>query len=746
MTRRYTLLLPILFCLPAAPALAQTAIGGGACTSSTLNGTYEFLLSGRQVTASGTTSKLFQGVGAAVFDGLSHVTLTVTANIVSTSQAFGTPLVYSGTYSLQSNCVGSISITGGDTGSFTVEAYSIDSTTLQAKAFSVIGSDATYAYNGSGNAQPATCPTTLSGVHEFNGNGSSLSGISVTGVVDVAGVLQFDGQGNVTANWVQVSNLATTNIMATGTYTVNSTCMASATLTDTTNNKYVVSVSIYSTAPDFTLTVASPQAIIDGSGSAAQVTTPAACTASMLTGTYELTFGGRVSPGGIVTKLLSSDGAATFDGLGKVTFSVTANAINGSQVFGTPVTYSGTYSVQSNCQGAINLTSGDTATLALVAYSIDATTGQAKNFTMVGADSTYAYTGSGSVQPSACAVSTLSGTWPFSATGNSLSGSTITGVLDIAGEVQFDGQGNVTANWTQASNTAMTNVSATGTYSVTGACLGSITLTDTANNKYAGPVSVYGALSANFEWVPANPQLVFTGTGRAAFGNPGQAVVNGASFVAAETPAGSLFSIFGSNLATKVGQSTSVPWLTTLLTTTVTVNGELAPLYYVGPNQIDAQMPEDIKPGLATLVVKDGSSTSNAVAVMIPATGTPGIIVYGNNRAVVVNQDGSVNSPTSPAKVGDTLVAYFLGGGPVTSAAALVTGAATPGTMSPVTGTYSVTVSGNTAAVNYVGLTYNFVGLYQVNFVVPKVDAGDHPLVLTISGQASNNPLIAVSN
>ena len=124
MTRRYTLLLPILFCLPAAPALAQTAIGGGACTSSTLNGTYEFLLSGRQVTASGTTSKLFQGVGAAVFDGLSHVTLTVTANIVSTSQAFGTPLVYSGTYSLQSNCVGSISITGGDTGSFTVEAYS----------------------------------------------------------------------------------------------------------------------------------------------------------------------------------------------------------------------------------------------------------------------------------------------------------------------------------------------------------------------------------------------------------------------------------------------------------------------------------------------------------------------------------------------------------------------------------------------------------------------------------------------
>ena len=38
------------------------------------------------------------------------------------------------------------------------------------------------------------------------------------------------------------------------------------------------------------------------------------------------------------------------------------------------------------------------------------------------------------------------------------------------------------------------------------------------------------------------------------------------------------------------------------------------------------------------------------------------------------------------------------------------------------------------------------MGLYQANFIVPKVAAGDHPLVITISGQSSNNPLIAVSN
>jgi len=740
MKRRYTTLLPILFCLPAAPVLAQPAIGSSPCNSSTLNGTYELILSGRQVATTGAISKLFQAVGTATFDGLSKVTFTMTANTVTTSQSFGAPLVYSGTYSLQSNCLGAISIAGGDTGTFTLESFN------GGKTFAVIGSDATYAYNGTGNAQPATCPTTLSGVHEFNGTGNSLSGATVSGVLDVAGVLQFDGQGNATANWTQVSNLTTTTVTATGTYSLNSGCLASVSLTDTANNKYSASLSIYSTAPAFALAVTSPQLLFDGSGAAAQPATGGGCAASMLNGTYEFNLGGRLVTAGIVTKILAADGAATFDGLSKVTFTLTSNAVNGSQAFGTQVVYSGTYSLQSNCQGSINITGGDTATFAMVAYSIDAATQQARAFTLVGTDATYAYNGGGNVQPSACAASTLSGTWPFSGTGNSLSGSSNTGVVDIAGLLQFDGQGNVTANWTQASNTATANVTATGTYTVTAACLGTLTLTDTASNKYAGSVSIYGAAAGNFEWVTTDPALIFTGIGRVANVNPGQAVDNAASGLPNETPAGSIFSIYGVDLATGIGQPTSVPLPTTLLTTTVTINGEPAPLFYLSPGQINAQMPEDIKPGVATVIVKNGSATSNAVAVIIPATGTPGTFVYGSNRAIVQNQDLSLNSPTAPAKVGDVLTVYFTGGGPVNAAGTLVTGAPTPGGLSPVSGTNTVKVSGVDATVTYMGLTPGSIGLYQADFVVPKVAAGDHPLVITISGQASNNPLIAVSN
>jgi uncharacterized protein (TIGR03437 family) len=745
MKSRFALLLPVLFCLPVMPAFAQTAIGGGTCTSSVLSGTYELLLTGHQTSANGAASKAFQGVGTAAFDGLSKVTFTLTANTVTTSQSFGTPLVYSGTYSLQSNCVGTISITTGDTATFNVEALSVSSSTGLASSFALTGSDATYAYSGSGNSQPATCPTTLSGVHEFSGTGSTLSGASVTGILDLAGVLNFDGQGNLTANWTQVANLTASAVSATGTYSLSSTCLASATLTDTANNKYAVSMSIYTTSPDFSLAISSPQLIVDGSGSATQAATATGCSASTLNGTYESTLSGHLLVNGVTTRLMAANGSVTFDGIGIVTFDLTSNAVNGSQLFGTPLVYSGTYTVQSNCQGTINISGGDTATFGLVGYSLDATTGRAKSVSLVGTDALYAYTGSASVQPALCAESIVSGQWPFSATGNLLSGSTDTGTADIVGWFVLDGQGNVTANWTQSTNTAVTSVSATGTYTVNPACLGSMTLTDTAGNKYSGTLAVTGASAGNFSWVAASPQVVFSATGHAVFGNPGLAVVNAASYTAGQTPAGNVFSIFGTGLATKEWEDTAVPLSTTALTTTVTVNGELAPLFYAAPTQINAQMPEDIKPGVATVIVKNGSATSNAVAVTIPATGTPGISMWGNDRAVVVNQDGTLNVPTtSPAKVGDTVVVYFTGGGPVTAAGPLATGSPSPAGLSWITGTYSVTVGGVAATVNYIGLTPGSIGLYQANFVVPKVDAGDRELVITIAGQASNDPLIAV--
>ena len=56
------------------------------------------------------------------------------------------------------------------------------------------------------------------------------------------------------------------------------------------------------------------------------------------------------------------------------------------------------------------------------------------------------------------------------------------------------------------------------------------------------------------------------------------------------------------------------------------------------------------------------------LSFVVPGTAVPGMAFYGSNQAVVQNQNLSVNSPTSPAPAGETVVDYFTGGGPVQAA------------------------------------------------------------------------------
>ena len=70
--------------------------------------------------------------------------------------------------------------------------------------------------------------------------------------------------------------------------------------------------------------------------------------------------------------------------------------------------------------------------------------------------------------------------------------------------------------------------------------------------------------------------------------------------------------------------------------------------------------------------------------------------------------------------------------------------ASVPDGSSPVTSSNSVTVSGKVAKVNHVGLSGGTVGLYQANFVIPNVIAGDHPLVITVNGVKSTPATITI--
>ncbi len=738
--KRTGIMLFTLSCLLATSLVAQTQIGGGTCSSSTLSGAYAFSLTGRQVSAAGSFSGVLQGVGTATFDGLNAVKIALT---VDTAQTAATALNWSGTYSMQSNCAGVITITSGGTATLNLVLFG------QGVNFLVSGNDGAYSYSGTGNNQPTACTASLlSGAYSFSGTGYNAT---ATGAVNAAsaatGLLQFDGQGNVTASITQVSNgTASTPLSLTGTYSLSSNCLGSVTFSSA-KPAYVMSLSISnastSAATDLLVTFAqSSKTLI--SGNAHQIdTTAGACSAATLSGPFSLTLSGRsISSAGNFAGSLQGNGTITFDGVGKVTVAGTANT---NLAAGLPLAYSGTYTLAANCLGTVTLTTGSTATFAFVVWS------GGKQYNMAGLDPNYVYSGSGgNGPPPLCGTATLSGEYTYETTGFTLTGTTQNGSADEAGVFQFDGQGNVTANFTITSAAAApTPLTATGTYAVTAACLATATLNVSNGKTNTLNLVITGAYGQGFDVIEDSSTFVRSGAAHSAFLNPAQSIGNVASYAVNATPAGSVFALFGSGFAAanKTATAPSVPLPTTLLTTKVTVNGEAAPLFYVDSGQIDAQMPWDIPPGsVASVVVTNGTAASNAAAVFVPATGTPGLSVYSNNRAVVVNQSGTVNAANAGAAVGDEVVAYFTGGGPVTAAGKLVTGAADPAGLSPVTGNSTVTVGGINATVPYIGLTPGAIGLYQANFFVPQIAKGTYPVVITISGQPSNNPVMTVTN
>jgi uncharacterized protein (TIGR03437 family) len=219
-------------------------------------------------------------------------------------------------------------------------------------------------------------------------------------------------------------------------------------------------------------------------------------------------------------------------------------------------------------------------------------------------------------------------------------------------------------------------------------------------------------------------------------------VVNAASFAGQISP-GALATVFGSNFAiTKAGAKAPLP--ASLAGVSVSVNGQSAPLLYVTPNQVNFQVPWETALGSATVTVGVNGGSSNSVTV--PVLGAaPGLFSLSSGHAVVQNSDFTLNDPSNPAKVGSTIVAYLSGSGPVSPAVA--DGATTPAnTLVSATSQSSATIGSSTAQVAFAGLAPGFVGLVQVNIVVPSgLQPGDYPLAITIGSETSNSATISVS-
>ncbi len=231
-------------------------------------------------------------------------------------------------------------------------------------------------------------------------------------------------------------------------------------------------------------------------------------------------------------------------------------------------------------------------------------------------------------------------------------------------------------------------------------------------------------------------------------------VLNGASFAKGQPVGpGSLVSIFGTSLSSTTAQFDSVPFSVQLGGVTVTFNGVSSPLRYVSSGQINAYLPWEVLPAGSTsatvnVVVNNGGMSSAPVAVQV-ASVAPGIfsIPPGAGYAAAVNLgDGSIPAPagaipgypTHPAKPGDAILVYVNGLGAVNPPVA--NGAASLDATRYTVAAPSVLINGVSAQVLFSGLSPQFPGVNQINFIVPQVGPGDSlPIQLSVNGIVTPN-------
>jgi len=232
-------------------------------------------------------------------------------------------------------------------------------------------------------------------------------------------------------------------------------------------------------------------------------------------------------------------------------------------------------------------------------------------------------------------------------------------------------------------------------------------------------------------------------------------MVNGATFGTQPPAAGSIVSLFGTNLALSAASAQTAPLPTTLAGTTVQLNGIAAPLFYASPTQMNLQIPWQLAGQTQASVVVSVSGVASAPQTVNLSAYSPGIFTVSQTGsgqgAVLIAGSAAVAAPTGvvpgarPANRQEYISIYCTGLGPVSNAPA--SGAkALDSPLSSTSTLPTVTVGGLPAVVTFSGLAPSFVGLYQVNAQVPDtVVPGDAvPLTLSIGGAVSNTVTIAI--
>lgn len=229
-------------------------------------------------------------------------------------------------------------------------------------------------------------------------------------------------------------------------------------------------------------------------------------------------------------------------------------------------------------------------------------------------------------------------------------------------------------------------------------------------------------------------------------------IVSGASEAPRAVSPGEIVTIHGADfgLLAPVGPSLEASGKVSTASDGVRVlfDGKPAPLLYASATQINTIVPYEVTGNATQIEVQNNGGPTIAWGVPV-APSAPGIFTRdstGIGQAAVLNQDGSVNSVSSPAARGSVIQIFATGEGVTVPAG--VTGSITGTEVKTPVLPVDLTIDGLDAQLIFKGSApHSVAGLFQVNAVVPmNVTPGSAvPIVLKIgAAQSQNGVTIAV--
>lgn len=232
--------------------------------------------------------------------------------------------------------------------------------------------------------------------------------------------------------------------------------------------------------------------------------------------------------------------------------------------------------------------------------------------------------------------------------------------------------------------------------------------------------------------------------------------VSAASFSGAELASEAIIAAFGSALATTTEAATTVPLPTELAGTRVLVRDSqnverAAPLFFVAPTQINYELPAGTAQGWATVTAVNGDGAVSLGTVLVNAV-APGLFTANANgrdvaAGVAVRVRNGVQTIEALARFDaaqNRFVPIPLELGPPEDVVVLVlfgTGFRHRSAQTDV----RLSLGGAEAPVQFAAAAPGFVGLDQLNALVPRALAGrgEVEAVLTVAGRASNTVKLA---